>query len=60
MKDIVALASEQNKSMITALGRVRGRPDTIDVLRDSGCSTMVIIEDLYMSIDISRARQDVV
>ena len=37
MKEIVALASEQNKDMITALGRV---------LRDSGCSTMVIREDL--------------
>ena len=32
--------------MITALGRVSGRPDTIEVLRDSGCSTMVIREDL--------------
>ena len=48
MNEIVALASEQNKGMITALGRVSGRPDTIDVLRDSGCSTMVIIEDLYV------------
>ena len=46
MKEIVALASEQNKGMITALGRVSGRPDTIEVLRDSGCSTMVIREDL--------------
>ena len=40
------MASEQNKGMITALGRVSGRPDTIEVLRDSGCSTMVIREDL--------------
>ncbi len=32
--------------MITALGRVGGRADTIEVLRDSGCSTMVIREDL--------------
>ena len=46
VKEIVALASEQNKGMITALGRVSGRPDTIEVLRDSGCSTMVIREDL--------------
>ena len=46
VKEIVALASEQNKGMVTALGRVSGRPDTIEVLRDSGCSTMVIIEDL--------------
>ena len=49
LKEIVALATEQHKSMITALGRVSGRPtrpDTIDVLRDSGCSTMVIREDL--------------
>ena len=46
MKEIVALASEQNKGMITALGRVCGRPNTIEVLRDSGCSTMVIREDL--------------
>ena len=46
VKEIVALASEQNKGMITALGRVIGRPDTIEVLRDSGCSTMVIREDL--------------
>ena len=46
VKEIVALASEQNKDMITALGRVIGRPDTIEVLCDSGCSTMVIREDL--------------
>ena len=46
MKEIVALASEQNKGMITVLGRVSGRPDTIEVLRDSGCSTMVIRDDL--------------
>ena len=46
VKEIVALASEQNKGMITALGRVSGRPDTIEVLRDSGCSTMVSREDL--------------
>ena len=46
VEEIVALASEQNKGMITALGRVSGRPDTIEVLRDSGCSTMVIREDL--------------
>ena len=46
VKEIVALASEQNKGVITALGRVSGRPDTIEVLRDSGCSTMVIREDL--------------
>ena len=42
MKEIVALASEQDKGMMTALGRVSGRSDTIEVLRDSGCSTMVI------------------
>ena len=46
VKEIVALASEQNKGMTTTLGRVSGRPDTIEVLRDSGCSTMVIREDL--------------
>ena len=46
VKEIVALASEQNKGMVTAVGRVSGRPDTIEVLRDSGCSTMVIREDL--------------
>ena len=46
VKEIVALASEQNKGMVTALGRVSGRRDTIEVLRDSGCSTMVIREDL--------------
>ena len=46
VKEIVALASELNKGMLTALGRVSGRPDTIEVLRDSGCSTMVIREDL--------------
>ena len=42
MKKIVALASEQNKGMITALRRVSGKPDTVELLRDSGCSTMVI------------------
>ena len=46
VKEILALASEQNKGMVTALGRVSGRPDTIEVLRDSGCSTMVTREDL--------------
>ena len=46
VKEIVALASEQNKDMITALGRVSCRPDTIEVLCDSGCSPMVIREDL--------------
>ena len=46
VKEIVALATEENKGMIAALGRVSGRPDTIEVLRDSGCSTMVIREDL--------------
>ena len=44
--EIVALATEKNKGMVTALGRVSGRADTIEVLRDSGCSTMVIREDL--------------
>ena len=44
--EIVALVTEENKGMITALGRVSGRADTIEVLRDSGCSTMVIREDL--------------
>ena len=44
--EIVALATEENKGMVTANGRVRGRADTIEVLRDSGCSTMVIREDL--------------
>ena len=29
VKEIVAFASEQNKGMVTALGRVSGRPDTI-------------------------------
>ena len=53
VKEIVALASEQNKGMVTALGRVRGRPDTIEVLRDSGCSTMVIREDLCDPTDFT-------
>ena len=42
MKEIVALATEENNGMVTAFGRVRGRADTIEVLRGSGCSTMVI------------------
>ena len=47
VKDILlALAAEHHKCMITALGRVSGRSDTIGILRDSGCSTMVIREDL--------------
>ena len=46
MTEIVALATEENKGMVTELGRVSGRADTIEVLRDSGCSTMVIREDL--------------
>ena len=44
--EIVALATEEIKGMVTALRRVSGRADTIEVLRDSGCSTMVIREDL--------------
>ena len=46
VKEIVALATEQHKGMITALGRVSCRPDTIKVVRDSCCSTMVIREDI--------------
>ena len=46
MTEIVALPTEENKGMLTALGRVSGRADTTEVLRDSGCSTMVIREDL--------------
>ena len=42
VKGSVALATEQNKGMVTALGRVSGRPDTVEVLRDNCCSTMVI------------------
>ena len=60
MTEIVALATEENKGMVTTLGRVSGRADIIEVLRDSGCSTMVIREDLYVSLEISRARQEVV
>ena len=45
--EIVALATDDNKGMVTALGRVSGRADTIEVLRDSGCSTIVIREDIY-------------
>ncbi len=44
--ELVALATEENKGMVTALGRVSGTAYTIDVLRDSGCSIMVIREDL--------------
>ena len=59
MKEIVALASEQNNGMITMLGRVSGRPDTIEVLHDRDCSTMVIREDLCDPRDFM-ARQEVV
>ena len=55
--EIVALAIEQNKGMVTGLGRVSGSADTLEVLRDCGCSTMVIREDV--TLDISRARQEV-
>ena len=44
--EIVALDTEQHKGMLNALGRVSCRPDTNEVLHDSGCSTMVITEDL--------------
>ena len=44
--EIVALAIEQNKGMVTGLGRVSGSADTLEVLRYCGCSTMVIREDL--------------
>ena len=43
---MAALASDQHKGMVVAVGQVRGRPDLVEVLRDSGCSTMVIRKDL--------------
>ena len=32
--------------MVVAVGQVSGRPDLVEVLRDSGCSTRVIRKDL--------------
>ena len=43
---MAALASDQHKGMVVAVGQVGGRPDLVKVLRDSGCSTMVIRKDL--------------
>ena len=42
MTEIVALATEENKGMVTALGRVSGRADTIEVLRDSVIEVPVV------------------
>ena len=59
MKEIVALASEQNKGMITALGRVSGIRGTIEVLRE-GVAPQWLSERIYVTLEISQARQEVV
>ena len=46
LKEMAALASDQRKGMVVAVGQVSGRPDLVEVLRDSGCSIMVIRKDL--------------
>ena len=46
LKEMAALASDQHKGMVVAVGQVSGRPDLVEALRDSGCSTMVIRKDL--------------
>ena len=46
LKEMAALASDQRKGMVVAVGQVSGRPDLVEVLRDTGCSTMVIRKDL--------------
>ena len=58
VKEIITWASEQHNVMIIALGRVSGRLGTIEMLRDSGCSTIVIRGDLFDRVT-SRARQEV-
>ena len=46
LKEMAALASDQRKGIVVVVGQVSGRPDLVEVLRDSGCSTMVIRKDL--------------
>ena len=40
--------------MVVAVGQVSGRPDLVEVLRDIGCSTMVIRKDLCDPDDVTR------
>ena len=43
---VIVEPGDQHKGMVDAVGQVRGRPDLVEVLRYSGCSTMVIRKDL--------------
>ena len=46
LQEMAALACDQRKSMVVTIGQVSGRPNLVELLRDSGCSTMVIRKDL--------------
>ena len=46
LQEMAALASDQRKGMVVAVRQVSGRPDLDEILRDSGCSTIVIRKDL--------------
>ena len=50
---MAALASDQHKGMVVAVGQVSGRLDVVEVLRYSGCSTMVIRKDLCYPDDLT-------
>ena len=46
LREMAALAADKQKHMIVTQRVVSGRTELVDVLRDSGCSTMVIRKDL--------------
>ena len=53
LQEMAALASDQHKGMVVAVGQVSGRQVLVEVLRDSGCSTMVIRKDLCDTDDFT-------
>ena len=53
LREMTALAADKPKHMIVTQGVVSGRTELVDVLRDSGCSTMVIRKDLCDADDFT-------
>ena len=53
LREMAALAADKPKHLIVTLGVVSGRTELVDVLRDSGCSTMVIRKDLCDADDFT-------
>ena len=53
LREMAALAADKPKHMIVTQGVVSGRTELVDVLRDSGCSTMAIRKDLCDADDFT-------